>query len=745
MLTTTTGQALLHRIRTNLWATLAVFAILLGAEFLPPSLEVYQAEETIHLIALVTGSILTWSWLHTLFSLHIWEKTRTATQSETEHANSAKSAFLANMSHEIRTPLNGIIGMLGLLEGQNLSDRQREYVDTIRKSSEQLMLVINDVLDIAKIEANQLSLEPIPFNIAVTTNDVIATFMVQAQAKNINLLVRQQPGLYPYVVGDPGRFRQILTNLIGNAIKFTHQGHIFVNIERAPAPAGKSGFLINVLDTGIGIPHDKQKNIFDRFTQADTSTTRKYGGSGLGLAITQELVRMMGGDITVTSTPGEGSNFTFTVLFQRGEPLLETSQFAFPGAEVLKGAKVLVIEDNELHSRIMREMAETAGARVVSTETGAEALTLAAQNPDIDLVVTDAMLPDTDALTLGPRLKPLVRGVMVVFTHVGQRGDATRFQQAGYSAYIVRPQTPPETLTMVSLALARQQGRVEAPEGIITRHMVNELREFGALQTAATVTFAYGPVLIAEDDPVNQTVLTTILTTLGAQPEVAENGHIAAHMVTQKAYGLVLMDMNMPEMNGPEAARKIRRWEAETGRSPLPIVALTANAMKEHRDACLQAGMNDYLTKPVTVDKLKQILTQYVQPIGTVTAEAPPPPLPTPAEAEPEDNSVVDFTYLNALTNHDAAIQTQLFQLFFEGSTTALATLQAEPLGSEAWCKAAHKLKGSAASLGAFPLSNLCAQAEFATAEDNRDDLLALLQQNVANVKMLWDSRPPLG
>jgi signal transduction histidine kinase/CheY-like chemotaxis protein/HPt (histidine-containing phosphotransfer) domain-containing protein len=721
----------------KLGLTFGLFALIILTEY---ALERYGhrgQEEIAHLVAIALFSFLSWGWFRYIKDLGQWQEHVQVLHTKAEKASRAKTEFLANMSHEIRTPLNGIIGMLGLLEGLRLTERQREYVDTIRKSSEQLMLVINDVLDIAKIEAKQFSLEPIPFNIVVATNDVVATFTAAAQGKNLQLVLRQSPQLFPYVVGDPGRYRQILTNLISNAIKFTEAGYILINVDKndVPPEPGFSHFLISVTDTGIGIPLDKQGDIFGRFMQADASTTRKYGGSGLGLAITQELVRMMDGTISVQSDVEEGSTFTFSLRLPTGAPLVANSKFYFPSDKILKGLKILVAEDFDLNLRILREVLEYVGAEVLEASNGESALAIASSHSDISLIVLDSLLPDADALILGPQLKEKTGGEIILYTHIGQRGDITRYGQSGFAAYIARPSTPTDMLEILSLVATRQRTPKGYPQGIITRHTVHELREFGTARPQSSPQFGipaqeeqpqpiptFGDILIAEDDKVNQQVLSAIITRLGGTPHIAENGRQAVEKYKNSNFSCILMDMQMPEMDGPEATRTIRTYEKKTRRRPVPIVALTANAMKEHRDICLEAGMDDYLTKPVTIDKLQQALQTYEQ---NVPANTPPPVSPPPAPNEP---APINLSFLGDLTSGDIEAQKKLLGLFFENGQLDLVMLKQEKVGSNVWKIAAHKLKGSAATLGAFQLSELCAKAEYATEADDHETMFTAIQ-----------------
>lgn len=683
---------------------------------------------------------LVWFWYRYLKNQELSRDELIHLRKVADNASQAKTAFLANISHEIRTPLNGVIGMLGLLSQMQLTERQREYVDTIRKSSEQLLLVINDVLDIAKIEAGQLTLECIPFDISIAANDVVETFIMDCQRKNLQINIRHQADMPTHVLGDPGRVRQILTNLIGNAVKFTQRGHIYINLALAEdTPVGdKARFIFSVEDTGIGIPESKQKEVFERFSQADVSTTRRFGGTGLGLPITRELVRLMNGTMFLCSEENKGSIFTVTITL----PLDKTeyvSKYALPSPqEVLRGLRVLVINESTITRRIMREMLGTNGASIEEVSTAAETMERLRSGRIFDMVLVDTTLSDADALTLGKQIHAISNAMLVVHTSIGQRGDASKFEQAGFAAYILNPFTYREFIEILSLAYARSksdaQSIINYPSNIITRHMLKDLKENGQRRATAPQT-DFGLVLIVEDDKVNQLVLAEILNKLGARTQIAENGQEGVEICTRNTFGLVLMDMNMPFMNGPDATRAIRKMETEQNRVPMPIVALTANAMKEHRDICLSAGMNDYLTKPVTVEKLRQVLQKWITTREEIAIPAPAESAaPSPA-TEDATSLAVDMTLLNELTDNNKETQHRLFTLFFESAAKALAVLEDAPLGTEDWKRAAHRLKGSAASLGAFTFSNTCAEAEQAEIDVNKEEMLERINTQYNEVR----------
>lgn len=730
-----------HALQTRLWLAMAVtlLTVLVLVGYKPFDSHFPNLSTFIHILGAVMLVVLSLVWLDFARRLHIWHAQWLTDRAKADEASSAKSDFLANMSHEIRTPLNGIIGMLGLLAQLPLTPKQQEYVSTVRKSSEQLMLVINDVLDIAKIEANQLSLEPIPFDLTEATRDVVETFLMPAHAKNLELLLRVAPALENRVIGDPGRYRQILTNLIGNALKFTKEGYVYVQVDPLPTRIGSLGFTISVTDTGIGIPAAKRALIFERFRQADTSTTRQFGGTGLGLAITRELISLMNGTLALDSVEGLGSTFTMELTFP-ADTSAKPTYHPLPSPALLRGLSALVVDDSRVNRQIIREALSSAGIAVHEAADGAEALA-SARAETYDLMLVDNRLPDTDAASLGQALAPLSKALRIVHTSLGQRGDVDRFASLGFAGYLLKPYTPEDITQLLAVAVARVATPADFPLGMLTRPIVDALRQHGkvAVDTATPRTHApqgtYGHVLVVEDDAVNQQVLSAILAKLGANVTVAEHGRAAlARVEAGDTYDLVLMDMNMPEMNGPDATKAIRAHEQTTGREPMPIVALTANAMREHRDVCLDAGMDDYLTKPVTVEKLQTLLDRRVgrrtADVESVVEDLPPAPF-----ADGTMPSVLNFAALDSLTGGDADAQRKLFSLFFPNADASLATLEDAELGSDTWKKAAHKLKGSAATLQAEELSAACALAEQADFDSDKEVLLAGIQAAYAAVR----------
>ncbi|MCA3243754.1 MAG: response regulator [Alphaproteobacteria bacterium] len=669
-----------------------------------------------------------------------------ALQEWAKQADQAKTDFLANMSHEIRTPLNGIIGMLELFGQMSLNERQAEYVQTIRKSSEQLLLILNDVLDVAKIEANQLTLEQAPFDAASCVNDVAETFMIQARQKGLELVVRHDPSHTCRVVGDAGRFRQIITNLLGNALKFTEQGYVYLGFsqQNEPNADGVAPFVLEVTDTGIGMSSVQQARLFQRFMQAEAGTTRKFGGTGLGLAICRELASLMGGEIGVQSIEGQGSTFRVTLQLKLDDQGLQPGKTTLPPLDVLRGRRVLVVDDQVLTRRILREILSGVGMQVVEATGAADAQAVLRAKP-CHAAIVDNRLHDGNGLQLGQQLHAINPAVhLVLHTSLGQRGEAKRFAEVGFGGYLLKPYVPYELLDMLRILLGRTQHPNPLFEGFLTRHVLRELREYGRRNTDTTVTEGtYGRVLVVEDDPVNQQVLAALLKQLGAETVLANHGQEGLQLATRatpdNSFSLILMDMNMPIMNGPASASAIRADEMEHGKLPVPIVALTANAMKEHRQQCLQAGMSDYLTKPVTLDKLKALLEKWSNTganAADVSADLPLPEAPSDAQSlvmSPE--VVVNTSLFETLTGGDAATGQRLLELFMDNTSRALESLSEAEFGSEDWRKTAHRLKGSAASLGMFGLADLASQAETVPEGSRKEELLMAMSVAFEDVR----------
>ena len=620
------------------------------------------------------------------------EDAERAAREAAEAASRAKSEFLANMSHEIRTPMNGVLGMLDLALDSDPAPAMREYLQVAKTSAESLLSVINDILDFSKVEAGRIELETAPFSVGDGMAETLATLALRAEQKGLELALRVGDGVPDAVVGDLARVRQILINLVGNAIKFTERGEIVVSVDRADVEAGPDevGLRFAVKDTGIGIPLEKQSQVFEAFAQADTSTTRVFGGTGLGLAISSRLVSMMGGQIWVESAPGVGSTFFFTIVAGSydGAPIESVPLLR----EELRDLPVFVVDDNETNRTILESLLRRWEMRPTLADGAAAALERLTRDADrgvsYPLLLIDAHMPGMDGFTLVERIRatPAVSGATVMMlSSADQHGAHVRCRELGIAAYLTKPISPSELQAAISTAL--QPKRAQDARGAIAD---------GARQRdPASPTLR---ILLAEDNVVNQRVAVSLLERRGHVVTVVADGEAAVQATARERFDAVLMDIQMPVMSGLDAARAIRQREHGTDRR-VPIIAMTARAMAGDRDECLAAGMDGFLAKPVRGRDLHEALERYGAGGGRSAGVRAGDGAPI---AAPSGSVVLDEDALTAATGGDAELVAELSTLFSDEGARLMNALREALAGGDAAAvtSAAHSLKGSIASLG---------------------------------------------